>query len=139
MRITVDRLQDVKPEEPLVNSRYSVRIARKDYAKKDDGKLSLVLNMRVTAGPAQPDGNPSEDREISDFFPLNNYETMKDGGKYVKGKLASMLVAAQVPVDAEGSFDDDELIDKEFDIITKIKEDNNGVPQTDVTRYLSKA
>jgi len=137
-RIEVVDIGNVKPEEPLCNGRYTVKVNRAEIITKDNGKQSLSLGMVVLAGPTQPDQSPAEDRRVSDFFPLNGYETMKDGGRYSKQKLASALVAAQVTVDTDG-FDNDEFIDKTFDIITKIKDDLDGVPQTNVTRYLAQA
>ena len=136
-RVEVTGLDKVKPEEPLANARYTATIIRKEILTKDNGKMSLVVGMGIVAGPPQPDGSPSEDRKITDFFPLNGYETMKDGGRYSKQKLASMLTAAQVAVDEEGSFDDDELPGKTFDIVTKIRDDQDGGPQANVQRYLA--
>lgn len=138
-KIEVTGLDQVKPQEPLANGRYTVSINRKEILNKDNGKITLSVGMVVMEGPTQPDQTPSEDRRISDFFPLNKYETMKDGGTYSKQKLAAMLAAAEVAVDETGSFDDDELIGKVFDITTKIKDDQDGVPQANVVRYLPRA
>jgi hypothetical protein len=134
-KIEVIGIGDIKPEEPLCNGRYTVKINRSQTLSKDNGKMSLSLGMVVLAGPTQPDGSAAEDRRISDFFPLNGYETMKDGGTYSKQKLASAMAAAGIEASEDG-FDSDDFIDATFDIITKVKDDLDGVPQTNITRYL---
>lgn len=134
-RIEVVGIGNVKPEEPLSNNKYTVKVVRSEILTKDSGKQSLSLGMVVLDGPTQPDGSLAEDRRISDFFPLNGFDTMKDGGKYVQQKLAAAAAAAGVSMDEDG-FDNDDFIDKSFIVITKIKDDQDGVPQANITRYL---
>jgi len=139
-KINVAGLQDVKPEELLVNSRYSLEITGAKTIDRTDGNQSLAVNYRIVAGVTQPNGASPEDRRISDFFPLSGYENMKDGGTFCKRKLREFLDAVGVEIDEDGSFDPEDLLLKRCDGLTRNRENKElGVQETSIVRYLKSA
>lgn len=140
-KITVAGIQDVKADENLVNSRYTIEcVGQKIVEKSGSDKISLALNYRIVAGVTQPDGASPEDRRLSDFFPLNGYEDMKDGGKFVKGKLRGALDAFGVTVNDDGSFDPEEFLLKRADALTRNTENKQlGITETQINRYVKTA
>lgn len=128
--VNVD-LSDSREPQPLDNGRYTVRVAAVENKVKDGGKMSLMVRMEVIAGQTQKDGSDAEGRVLFDFFSLNGYETMKDGGDFVKRKLKGFLDAADASEDDEA----EDLVDREFDVVTRIKRDTDGISQNEIRHY----
>jgi len=139
-KINVAGLQDVKPEELLVNSRYTLEVTGAKTIDRQDGNQSLAVNFRITMGVTQPNGASPEDRRLSDFFPLSGYENMKDGGTFCKRKLREFLDATGVEIDEDGGFDPEDLLLKRCDGLTRNRENKElGVQETSIVRYLKTA
>jgi hypothetical protein len=139
-KVAVAGLQDVKPEELLANSRYTVDCYRSQIIDREGGNKSLALNFVVRAGPTQEGNVSPEDRRLSDFFPLTNFENMKDGGTFVKRKLREACDAFGVEIDDDGSFDSDDFLLKQADVVTRNKDNRDtGVAETSINKYLKQS
>jgi hypothetical protein len=136
-KISVSGLHDVKPEELLSNSRYTIECNRAQVIDRTDGNKSLALNYVIKAGPTQPDGASPEDRRLSDFFPLTGFADMKDGGTFCKHKLSEACAAFSVGIDEDDSFEPEDFLLKTCDVVTRNKENRDtGVQETTVNKYL---
>lgn len=109
-KVRAQGMSDYTPEQPLDKSWYEAEILD---AKADsfgtNNTMNLMIQLQITEGPTQSDGSEPEGRRVSDFIPLEGYETMKDGGKFLRRKLHNAFEAAGVEVDNDDSFDPDEF------------------------------
>lgn len=110
--ITVSGLTDAEESKALVAGKYSLEIgADTKVLTKDDGRLTLQVEMMVTEGPMQPtkdgDGESPAGRKVFDFFQLTGLESHKDGGKYAMARFKNFLESAGI--EATDDIDTDEL------------------------------
>ena len=132
-KVSVAGIADFVEDQPLDKSPYRFQIYDAKQIELND-KLKLQINLVCTEGPTQADGSEPEGRKLVDFHPLSGYENMKDGGKFCKGRLVSLLKAAGIDYSSD-EFDFDELIDSEVIGIVKIQKDLDGEPREQISKY----
>jgi hypothetical protein len=137
-KFNVQGLAEVKQEQPLDNGRYQVECVQTGIVDREGGNQSLRLNFLVKAGPTQKDGSSPEDRRLSDFIPLTGYADMKDGGEFVMRKLKAACDSFGIDVDEDG-FDYEQFVGARADVITRLRENPDGVLESQINRYLPSA
>jgi hypothetical protein len=136
-RITIGGLTDAHDADvPLDPGTYEAVILDPQIREREGKSPQLMVPMSVVDGPEQANGTSPMEKRITDFFPLGGYENMKDGGDFVKRKLANLLSAAGVEFDGD-TFDPDELRDKHVLIKTTVRapDEYNPEPSVDIRRY----
>jgi hypothetical protein len=139
-KVTAQGIGSFTPKETLIKGWYELMALDAKAETFGDGPLKLLIQFEVTDGPDQPDGSSPVGRRVSDFIPLAGYETMRDSGEFVKGKLLSVLNAGGVEVEADDSFDPDELINETVEgHIRPNTNPNTGETSEQIDRYRATA
>lgn len=137
-RITVNGLMDAhNMDVPLDPGTYEGVVDTQIKEGKEGKAPRLMVVSTIVDGPEQDNGSSPLEKKIFDFIPLGGYENMKDGGEFVKRKLANFLSAAEVEFDGD-SFDPEDARGKHVLIKTTIREPDEYTPEpsVEVRRYL---
>jgi hypothetical protein len=138
-RMSMADLRDFTPDAVLDAGRYTHEIGpNTKINEKDDGRISLQVELKVIEGPTQSDGSEPEGRSSFTFFPLNNFANMKDQGAFCKRNLNSFTTATGVDFDP-ADFDPEELaqdlVGLQVVATNKIRPDMDGEPSEDWKKW----
>lgn len=124
--------QDYKPQELLSNGKYSLRTTRGNPAGN-----SIALSVEVLDGPTQADNSNPQGREF-DFFVTAKFDniTKESFKRQLIDKYGAMLACHEVTVDADGTFDTDDLAGREYEAVVSRRRDQNGIMKNEVREFL---
>ncbi len=89
MPVTISGISDYVEEKPLDPTIYGFECTDARKVESQRGRLQLILTLLVVMGNEQVDGTDPQGRRVSDFFPLEGYDDMKDQGKYCRGRIVN--------------------------------------------------
>lgn len=134
MKVTVPGLGDVKPWAPLDNTLYGLYVDESKVVKSRSGRQQIQLNMHITDGPTQMNGEEPEGRRIVDFVMIDMAGSKPDAVQFLQRKLDEVLNAFGVEKDGD-DFDPDDFVGKTANGLIKTTLDQDGVERDTVKKY----
>lgn len=136
-RLTAEGMGDYTPELPPADGEYLAHVVDVDTAEVQ-GRTKMVVRMRTTDGPEQPDGSPGEDKEITDFVDLSPYTLESDQQRrFQSAHLHNLLEAFGIELDKQAGFDTDDIRGESVRIKVQTKQSKTGDDVfTNVRKYI---